>query len=510
MSHEIRTPLNSILGFTDLLLDGYDLGPEQRRLLLQVQGSGTALLTVVDDILDFSKIEAGQVELDPKPTQIAGLVDNVISIIRGVASKKKLELTASVDPAIPKLVIADADRLRQILLNLVNNAVKFTARGHIALRVTRRGSGPLGERIRFEVEDTGIGIPADKRSRLFERFSQVDSSVRRYFGGTGLGLAICKRLVGLMGGIVGVDSEEGRGSLFWFEVSLPVGSVEEHAVKTPAAQPRAGKRAKILLVEDLDLNQELARSVLERAGHEVEVAADGAEAVQRVQGTRYDLVLMDVQMPVMDGITATERIRRLPGENGRVPILAMTANVLPAQIWRFKQAGMNDHVGKPFKRDALLQAVARWVDPGPLPAASPPAEMTAAPARGSSSPPPCGPPRRRRAEPAEVPFDGETYNEVIALIDEKRRPALLDKLATVLARWPDSAACAAMDPQELAGKAHQLVSSAGLLGFAELSELCRELEAACRAGAPDEALLTDVDTARQQALAYITALKQAG
>ncbi|HEU4518224.1 MAG TPA: PAS domain S-box protein, partial [Microvirga sp.] len=202
MSHEIRTPLNSILGFTDLLLDDYDLPPEARRLLQQVQGSGTALLTVVNDILDFSKIEAGQIELDPKPTHIASLVENVISIIRGVATKKKLELQVSLDPPIPCTVVADGDRLRQVLLNLVNNAVKFTARGHIALRVRHLGSSDAGERIRFEVEDTGIGIPSDKQPRLFERFSQVDSSIRRHFGGTGLGLAICKQLIGLMQGTI--------------------------------------------------------------------------------------------------------------------------------------------------------------------------------------------------------------------------------------------------------------------------------------------------------------------
>jgi signal transduction histidine kinase/ActR/RegA family two-component response regulator len=357
MSHEIRTPLNGILGYTDLLLDRQDLGGGKRRDVERIQTAGAALLTVVNDILDFSKIEAGEIELEPQPFSPMALVDNAVSIVKSVAVKRGLAVHSEVDENLPPHLVGDQDRLRQVLLNLLNNAVKFTVSGAITVRVQRIGTGDTCA-LRFSVRDTGIGIPADRKESLFERFSQVDGSIRRQFGGTGLGLAISKRLIELMGGEIGVESELGEGSTFWFTVELPIFENAARNVSLQAVED-SFQPASILLVDDNEINQEIARSVLQAAGHTVDVASDGATAVIAVQRNDYDVVLMDIQMPVMDGMTATQRIRALDGSARHVPIVAMTANVLPQQVRVFLEAGMNDHLGKPFKRDVLLEVIAR-------------------------------------------------------------------------------------------------------------------------------------------------------
>ena len=360
MSHEIRTPLNSILGFTDLMLDGSDLAPGPRRQAELIRSSGSALLTVVDDILDFSKVEAGAIELAPRPFSPAALVADCVAIIRGVADAKRLEIRTRLDPALPPGLVGDEARLRQVLLNLLNNAVKFTGRGHVTIALRHEGIVDAGERIRFSVSDTGPGIPREKHDRLFQRFSQVDGSLRRDVGGTGLGLAISRQLIALMGGEIGVISEAGEGATFWFELALPRGAVATRLAEAPpSARQRRG--ARLLLVEDVVLNQEVARAVLEVAGHGVDVVGDGQSAVAAVQRTTYDLVLMDVQMPGMDGMSATRAIRALRHPSRRVPIVAMTANVLPEQVRQFLEAGMNDHVAKPFKRAELYTTIDRWL-----------------------------------------------------------------------------------------------------------------------------------------------------
>jgi PAS domain S-box-containing protein len=360
MSHEIRTPLNGILGHTDLLLHDEALSPRQRQHAERIQTAGSALLTVVNDILDFSSIEAGKVELDYQPFSAAALIDNAVSIVSTLAEQKKISLRAKLDSALPEWLVGDPDRLRQVLLNLLNNAIKFTTQGSITLAAERLDETGFGCRLRFSVSDTGIGIPRDKQDRLFRQFSQVDGSIRRQFGGTGLGLAISKRIVDLMGGEIGVNSELGQGSTFWFTVTLARAEPEREAAATSQPMNATVRAARILLVEDNEINQEIARSLLESAGHEVEIAGDGAVAVMAVQSKAFDLVLMDVQMPVMDGMTATQHIRALDHPARNLPIIAMTANVLPQQVQAFRAAGMNDHIGKPFKRDALFAVIAHW------------------------------------------------------------------------------------------------------------------------------------------------------
>lgn len=447
MSHEIRTPLNGILGYTDLLLD-QELKPEHRRYLERIQFAGAALLTVVNDILDFSKIEAGQISLDHRPFSLEALVSNTVSVVAEAAQRKGLAMKVEVAPDLPTALVGDEARIRQILLNLLNNALKFTQKGSVTLRVARETSAEA-ELVRFSVEDTGIGIPKDQRSNLFHRFYQVNSSLTREVGGTGLGLAISKRLVSLMGGMIGLESEEGKGSTFWFKVPLPGGEESVNSGEPGAAPVQSGARGRILLVEDLEHNRDLACTILTQAGHEVDTAGNGVEAVAAVQSKNYDVVLMDVQMPVMDGVTATCHIRALEHPGRNVPIIAMTANVLPHQIAAFAEAGMNDHIGKPFKKAELFDKLHRWLPrPPPLLAPRPPAD--------------------------------EALGELRALMGPEWVLAGL----TSLDRQIQEAfgATAPGDSRQLAQWAHALVSQAALFGFHELSQACSDLEQACSGG----------------------------
>ncbi|GJD95196.1 PAS domain S-box protein [Methylobacterium iners] len=487
MSHEIRTPLNSVIGYTELLLDDRDLGAEQRERAERIQCAGSALLTVVNDILDFSKIEAGEVELDQTSFRLDSLVENAAAIVRGLAEQKAIALRIDLDPALPAMVLGDENRLRQILLNLLNNAVKFTRRGSVTLRVAPTPRGGKSS-LRFAVTDTGIGIPEDKQAQLFRRFSQIDGSIRREFGGTGLGLAISKSLVELMGGTIGVESTLGQGSTFWFALRLPESAArpEEAAATAPPGEIRP---ATILLVEDLVINQELARAVLERAGHKVDIANDGLEAIVAVQSKPYDVVLMDIQMPGMDGVAATRHIRALAAPLCDIPIIAMTANVLPAQIAEFRGAGMDDHVGKPFRRDALYAAIERWMRD---PLAHKPSQEPVAPMHHATH-----------------AIDRTVYDELAELMGQRRMGDLLDGLAKQIEAGLGEAHLAKIDRDRLAGEAHRLVSSAGLLGFGELSDLCRELEEACKQGSDLERTLASVRLARHRALIEIEALRVA-
>ena len=334
--------------------------------------------------------------------------------------------------------------------------------------------------VRFAVTDTGIGIAPERQGRLFQRFSQVDGSIRREFGGTGLGLAISKKLVERMGGTIGVESRLGAGSTFWFAVGLPAAGSPPR-LPPPQAPERTVSPRRILLAEDLVVNQELVRAVLEREGHTVEVAQDGWEAVIAVQTNPYDLVLMDVQMPGMDGVTATRRIRALPGPMGEVPVIALTANVLPAQVAAFRAAGMNDHIGKPFRREELRAAIERWTG---------------------------APPSR------QAPVDRTVYDDVAGLLGPARLARLLDDLAREIGDRLSDACLDGTDLARLRGDAHGLASAAGQLGFAELAGLCQDLEQACREERdrprPDLAsILAALRQARDRALGEIGRLRPA-
>ena len=464
MSHEIRTPLHAVIGTADLLLDNDGLTVEQCKYLERIQISSTALLNLVNDVLDLAKIEAGEIELIPEPFSLETLVDNAVSIVQTAVQAKGLTLRVVLDQGLPLMVLGDQARLRQVLLNLLGNAVKFTDRGEISLRVEHRGSTEGGESLRFSITDTGPGIPESKRERLFKRFSQISQGR----GGTGLGLTISKQLVELMGGEMGFVSGEDRGSTFWFSLTLP--QVEVDASTRPSLEHvehvEHGLTGRILVVDDLDQNRHLARKMLEGAGYTVDEASDGADAVAAVQATRYELVLMDIQMNHLDGATATKIIRGLDDPAKDVPIVAMTANVLAHDVKSFKAAGMNDHLGKPFNRKQLLDKVRQWLH-----------------AEGADS--------RRGAQNAALgqspdPNHNETrtIEELCSMMGPEWVVQGLSELKDHIELTFDGISAHAADRDALARQAHALVARAGFLGFAKLARLCGELERACRRGEP--------------------------
>ncbi len=468
ISHEIRTPINGILGMTGLLLDS-KLDTEQHDFARTVQESGQALLEIVTDILDFSKVEAGKLELEQIPFDLPEVIASALRITEPRATAKDLVLRWTPDPTLPRALSGDPGRLRQVLLNLISNAIKFTERGQVEVRAALVAQQNRTVRIRFEIEDTGIGISDSARPKLFQKFSQVDSSVARRYGGTGLGLAVCKSLVDLMAGDIGVESQFGKGSTFWFEVSLAESTGTLGRAQPTAAPRRTG--VPMLVVDDNPVNSRLLVALLSRLGHSADVVDTGWKAVDAARKGSYSLVLMDVQLPGLDGYEAAAQIRALPGRKGEVPIVAVTADAGESDRERYRHSAINDFVLKPIDSRELGTVVRRWAgatvgrEDAPLPAAS---------------------------SAIDEIIDTTVVGALAARIGAIKTGELVDLYVTDLrdriGRVTD--AVTARDVNALRREAHDLRSTSGSLGLTRLFALGEAIQAATLEGNEEVAFTT--------------------
>jgi len=513
MSHELRTALNGILGHAQLLRIEGGLNPAQSTRVDAMLDAGAHLLQVISRVLDLSKIDAERVELQPAEVDLPGFAGACLNVVRPAAEAKRLALQLAVEPDTPGRITADPTLLRQVLLNLLSNAVKFTAQGSIELRL-RTVAG--GARLRCQVADTGPGIPVEQRHRLFRAFDRLDSDATRPVEGAGLGLALSARLATQMGGRIGHADNEGGGSVFWLELPMAAAApaappssenAPSHDVPTATATPSA---MRVLVVDDVAMNREITASFISAAGHEAACAESGAQAVAAVAAKDFDVVLMDLRMPGMDGLAATRGIRALAGARGQVPVLALTAQAFNEQIDECRKAGMDGHLAKPFTQASLLAALERTVTAGLLRRqdhTARPEPTQAAPSFASPSVLPFL--SRSSGLGSELPvLDQATLQRTAAFLKpeavEAHLRTIVRKSEALLfcLRAPNARAATGV---ALAEAAHSLVGSSGMLGFDRLAFVARAFERAVRTGAADmAAMIGDLSAALEATIEKIS------
>lgn len=471
MSHEIRTPMTGILGFADLLLDD-DLNEEAKEKVQRIKNSAASLLTIINDILDLSKLDANKLEIERvnfRPTDIVNEVTTMFQQTCPPDKKERLSISAKVSESFPAAICADPSRLRQILINLVGNAVKFTDSGTVTLYADRENGQNV---IRFRVVDTGLGIPNNVQRQIFEDFVQADASISREFHGTGLGLAICNRLVERMGGKIGVESEVGEGSTFWFTLPFEPVAAGAELISPPSIEPgidTGNRKLSILVAEDNEINQIIIKAMLDRMGHTCTMANNGAEAVDAVRKSDFDLILMDVRMPELSGPDATRKIRRLPGSKAGIPIIALTADVLAENRQSYFDAGMVDCIAKPINQVQLAVAIDKAF------------------ADATSMVPV---PQAEAVEDIELTVDLQEATSRLGL-PEATVVALLKKFSTsygdVAKRFEDFAKAKDLDAMKQLG--HALKGVSGSLGMTAISEYASRIEVAAKSKDIEEAEL---------------------